>query len=352
MKYLFTMYSMPYHDILCVSDADGGMTMCFKICLVGCGGISETGHGPMLAKYAATHGGVALEACCDIDPLRARAFASRFGFAGAYAALDEMLGAVRPDAVLLAVPVPLTAGLAVSILRRGIPVLLEKPPGATMEEGRAIAAAAKDAGVPASVAFNRRTMPLVSALMAELAQCGDAILSAHVEMCRTGRADADFTTTAIHDIDLARFICGSDYESASFAYSTHEGHGADDLFMLARMVSGAVVSLEAAPMCGRVTERLTVKTHERLFHAELPVFGSPDTPGRIVQYRHNEAVAVIEGDGGISPAEANGFLGEHVSFFEAVRAGKTPAHSVEGSLQSLDVANRIRDRAADYRRNL
>jgi myo-inositol 2-dehydrogenase / D-chiro-inositol 1-dehydrogenase len=323
--------------------------MAFKICIVGCGGMAVNGHGPMLKKYAAMHQNVELAACCDISMERAQSFAAVFGFAEAYADMGDMLDAVKPDGVVLVVPIGLTARLALEILKRHIPLLTEKPPGMTPEEGKAIVAAAKSAGVPVSAAFNRRTMPLVEALVREIDAVGGDIDSVEIEMCRLCRTDSDFSTTAIHDVDLARYICRSDYSHANLAYRVHEPYApAADINVQAVMESGAFVNLGFYPMCGSVSEKVSVRMHNHLIRAELPIYNSADVPGKIVHIKENNVLTRITGKACCDPAEANGFLGEHSSFFDAVRDGGIPRHSVEGSLQSLEVACSIRNRESSY----
>ncbi len=39
----------------------------FKICVVGCGGMSTSGHGPSFKKYFEDYKDVELSACCDLD---------------------------------------------------------------------------------------------------------------------------------------------------------------------------------------------------------------------------------------------------------------------------------------------
>lgn len=323
--------------------------MGIKICLVGCGYMAENGHGPMLRKYAAGRPGVELAGCCDISPDRARSFASAFGFSAAYTDMARMLDEIKPGGAVLAVPIGLTARLSVEILSRGIPLLTEKPPGATPEEGRAIADAAVAAGVPASAAFNRRTMPLVEALLREIGSTGSAIESVGIEMNRVRRTEPDFSTTAIHDVDLARHICRSDYRRARFSYRVHEAASpAADICALAEMQSGALVSLGFYPMSGMMSERVTVRLHGHTILAELPIYGGMDVPGRIVHFTQDGGRRVIAGETYGHEAEANGFHGEIASFFDAVLQGRTPAHSVEGSLQSLEVACCISKRLDSY----
>lgn len=324
--------------------------MSFRICLIGCGGMAEAGHGPVLLNYASGNRYVEMSACCDISAERAQAFAARFGFVRYFTGIDAMLDAVQPHAALLAVPMELTAELAVKILCRGVPLLTEKPPGATVQQGRAIAAAAREAGVPVSAAFNRRSMPLVKALMDQIAQLGGGIDSISIEMRRVCRDEPDFSMTAIHDIDLARHLAGSDYQDAAFLYHVHgQSVPAADTTMQACCESGALISLGFFPMAGVVSEQVTVRLPGHTLVAELPVYGSPDVPGRIIHYSGNKVCAVITG-GDCDPAVANGFLDQAAGFFDAVRRGVTPPHSVEGSLQSLEVACCMSQRLAEYRK--
>jgi myo-inositol 2-dehydrogenase / D-chiro-inositol 1-dehydrogenase len=336
--------------------------MAFRICLVGCGGMARNGHGPMLRKYAAMNPDVELAACCDISRERAEAFAAEFVFKRWFDNMDDMMDAVKPDGALLAVPIELTADLSIRILKRRIPLLTEKPPGISVLEGQAIVAAAEASGVPVSAAFNRRSMPLVETLAREINAVGTAIESISIEMCRLNRREKDFSMTAIHDVDLARHLCGSDYSRAEFIYSGHSAEsGADpaadsaagsavDIGVLACMESGAVVNLGFYPMCGSVTERLSVRLQGHLFQVELPVFGSRDCPGRIVHIAGNSIVDILTGRYYEHEAEANGFLSQIAHFFDAVREERIPRHSVGGSLQSLALACCISGRESSFRK--
>src|SRR5437899_6994172 len=102
--------------------------------MIGCGEHAESSHGPAQARYAATHFGTELAACCDLDASRAERHRQRFGFARSYGDALAMLGAERPDAVALVVPPEATCELACRILERGIPALIEKPPGRSTPE--------------------------------------------------------------------------------------------------------------------------------------------------------------------------------------------------------------------------
>lgn len=122
--------------------------MSFKICSIGCGEMSTIGHGPSFQKYAQENPEVTLAACCDLDAAKAEQYRQSFGFKKAYTDIDQMLSAEKPDAVSLVVPVALTEQLTTKILRAGIPVILEKPPGLDRQQTLRLMDVAEQTGTP------------------------------------------------------------------------------------------------------------------------------------------------------------------------------------------------------------
>jgi len=99
-------------------------------------GVVGVGHlGSRHAQIYASMPGVRLAAVCDIDAKRARAVARTVGCRVVPDALD-LDGQV--DAVSLAVPTSLHAKLGLSLLRRGVHLLIEKPIATTLAEADAL----------------------------------------------------------------------------------------------------------------------------------------------------------------------------------------------------------------------
>ncbi len=144
--------------------------MTFKICVIGCGALANSHHGPAYVKYARDHLNTELTACCDLVAQKAADYTRRFGFQRWYSDPLRMLETERPDAVCLVVPPAMTCTLTCQVLEMGFPLLLEKPPGLTTEEIDRMIAAARASGTPNQVAFNRRYTPLVAALKQRLAE--------------------------------------------------------------------------------------------------------------------------------------------------------------------------------------
>ncbi len=117
-----------------------------RLCQVGCGEHARVAHGPSQARCARERADLVLAGCCDLDAARAEAFRRDFGYGQAFTDPRAMLEAERPDAVVVVVPVERTVAVGSMVLERGLPLLLEKPPGETVAEVDRLIAAAERGG--------------------------------------------------------------------------------------------------------------------------------------------------------------------------------------------------------------
>jgi predicted dehydrogenase len=272
-----------------------------------------------------------------------------------------MLDAETPDAVVLVVPENATPALASSILDRGLPVLIEKPPGRTAAEIDGLIAAAIRGGrsekpVPHQVAFNRRFAPLVREMRRRLAALPGSppIQHLHYEMTRVDRRDPDFSITAIHGIDAVRSLAASDYAEVRFRYQEHPalGAGVANIFMDAVMASGATAHLAFCPNAGVVVERAQAQAVGHSLFLEIPMWDAFDSPGRLQHLERGVCVADLRGDAvsdGPAAWELGGFHAEYEAFLGDLAAGRTPSPSLLEARQSVVVAQHIRERRSEFR---
>ncbi len=324
----------------------------FKICLIGCGNMAYSGHGPSCRSYAERYPDTELSACCDIRPERTELFCREFGFKRAYSDYREMLEAEKPDAVLVIVPVALTAEVSMDVMNMGYNVILEKPPGVSAEEAMAIHECAVKNGVHARVALNRRYMPLLCALKEEIAACGQKPVFADCQFLRVGRTDADFCTTAIHAIDSVRCILEQDYREARFDYQDFDyknDRRGINYHIRALYEDGAVANISFLPCSGCVVERIFVSCTDHAFFLELPVWNGMDMPGRLVcttgGKMYKEIIGTLD-----TMHESNGFYSESECFFNELRAGAAPRSDVAGTVQAVAIADAMRHRESFYKR--
>jgi len=324
------------------------------LCTIGCGEHAESSHGPAQARYAASHPGTVRAGCCDVDAARAERFRRRHGFARAYTDAMAMIEAEGPDAAALVVPDDVTAELGAALLARGVPLLIEKPPGRTLEEVDRLLAAAERSPrpVPHQVAFNRRFVPLVREAHRRLAAIGPPSAIQHVryEMTRVDRRDPDFSTTAIHGLDAVRFLAAADYVEARFRYQPlpSMGPGVANIFLDAVMASGATAHLAFFPAAGAVLERATIHAATHTLLLRIPMWGGFDSPGRLQHLEGGRAIADIAGEAGAEPFVLGGFLGEYEAFLGDLAAGRVPSPSLDESRQSVQIAECVRRRDEEF----
>jgi len=326
-----------------------------KLCQIGCGEHARVAHGPSQARLARERAGLELAGCCDLDAGRAESFRRGFGYARAHGNPAAMLEAEKPDAVVVVVPVERTLAVGSLVLERGIPLLLEKPPGETAAAVDRLIAASERSGrpVPHQVAFNRRYAPLVRELRRRI-EAAPPLQHVHYEMARVERRDPDFSTTAIHGLDAVRYLAGCDYAHARFRYRELEelGRGVADILVDAVMASGATAQLAFTPVAGVLVERAAAHAHGHSLYLEVPMWDGVDSPGRLRHYEGGRLAEEVTGDrcgDGTALFELGGFYGETAAFLDALQEGRAPAPDLRASRQSVEIAERIRERRDEYR---
>ena len=327
-----------------------------RLCQVGCGEHARVAHGPSQARCARERGDLVLAGCSDLDAARAEDFRRDFGYGRAFTDAAAMLDTERPDAVVVVVPVERTVAVGSMVLERGLPVLLEKPPGATVPEVDRLIAAAEGGGgpVPHQVAFNRRFAPLVRELRRRIEEEAGPLQHLHYEMARVERRDPDFSTTAIHGLDAVRYLAGCDYAEARFRYRELPGlgPGVADILVDAVMASGATAHLAFCPVAGVLVERAAAHAHGHSLFLHVPMWSGVDSPGRLWHYAGGRLAAEVGGEevgDGTALFELGGFYRETAAFLDALAAGRLPSPGLREARQSVEIAERVRHRAAEYR---
>jgi hypothetical protein len=176
----------------------------------------------------------------------------------------------------------------------------------------------------------------------------------HYEMTRVERRDPDFSTTAIHGLDAVRYLAGCDYAKARFRYCELPalGPGVANIFVDAVMASGATAHLAFCPVAGVLVERATVHAHDQTLFLHVPMWSGVDSPGRLWHFVGGKLSDDLGGDrvgDGTALFELGGFYRETVAFLDAVAADRQPSPSLLEARQSVEIAQRIRERAQEFR---
>lgn len=123
-----------------------------KIAIAGTGSIAQV-H---IKALRTLHDQAVVVGVTDIDVPRAGAFGAEHGIAASYDTLDELLTSARPDLVHVCTPPGSHASLALTCLRAGSSVLVEKPPALSLAEVDAAARAQGEGGPWFATVFQHR----------------------------------------------------------------------------------------------------------------------------------------------------------------------------------------------------
>ncbi len=192
-----------------------------KAILVGCGAMSRA----WLAAAGQIDGlsivGLSIVGLVDLEVERARSRAAEFGLATADVGVSavEMIDRLEPDVVFDVVVPAARASVVLPALARGCHVLTEKPLAASLDDARAIVAAAREAGRVHAVVQNRRYLAGIRRIRRFLD--GDAIgrpTSVHCDFFLAPRFGGFreemehvlLLDMAIHTFDAVRAMTGLD----------------------------------------------------------------------------------------------------------------------------------------------
>lgn len=123
-------------------------------------GIGNMGSAHFHSILAGKIPGMTVTAVCDIDPEKRSAVKAQAPELAVLEDYTELLKSSDTDAVIIAVPHPLHAKIAIDAFHAGKHVLVEKPMDITVSAAERLCAAAKESGKIFGIMLNQRTNPL------------------------------------------------------------------------------------------------------------------------------------------------------------------------------------------------
>jgi predicted dehydrogenase len=141
------------------------------------------------------------------------------GIPRTYGDVDEMLDRERPDGIVSCASLDAQFAVASQILPRGIPTLLEKPPGLSLSEYQQLCDLAERHGTPVMVAVNRRHYSVVTRALEEAGGLS-AIEAVSVEWSEDPRhlmqrgfnieqVSRTVYSNSLHGLDLMTYLAGA-----------------------------------------------------------------------------------------------------------------------------------------------
>ena len=202
-------------------------------------GVMGSNHARVLAELP----GVKLVGVADPDRNCCDQVARSLGCASLRDAADLIRRGV--DAVTIAAPTHLHRDIAIDCAARGIHVMVEKPIASTVEESRAIVAAARRAGVTLMVGHVERFNPAVQSIKRAIKD--QDILS--IAITRVGPFPPRMSNVgvvidlAVHDIDLIRWFTDSEIVEIQPQTSSAVAEREDIALLQFRTASGVLAHI-------------------------------------------------------------------------------------------------------------
>jgi UDP-N-acetylglucosamine 3-dehydrogenase len=291
-------------------------------------GVMGSNHARVLAELP----GVRLIGVADPDRHRCGQVARSLGCASFRDAADLMRRGV--DAVTIAAPTHLHREIAIDCAARGIHIMVEKPIASTVEESRAIVAAARRAGITLMVGHVERFNPAVQSIKRAIDD--QDILS--IAITRVGPFPPRMSNVgvvidlAVHDIDLIRWFTDSDIVEIQPQTSSAVAEREDIALLQFRTASGVLAHINTNWLTPFKARTIHIATRDKYLIGDLLTLQVTECfgfqPDGSYSMRH------------LSVGYAEPLRSELVAFVNAIRSGETPAVTGEEAVASLEIATR------------
>jgi len=171
------------------------------------------------------------------------------------------------------VPTSLHHEAGLKIMDRSINVIIEKPLARTTQEGEELVAKAREKGVALMVGHVERFNPAVERVKELVSGEDDKVISIQIE--RVGPYPPRIQDVGVikdlgsHDIDLIRYLTGSEFKSVYAVSSTSIGKHEDSALITAEMENGVLANITTnwvTPYKGRM---INVACEEKYVQANL-----------------------------------------------------------------------------------
>jgi len=318
-----------------MAEAGGvGRGASLKIGVVGVG-VMGSNHARVLSEMAG------IELVGVVDPERKqREFVSRNLGCAEFGDLESLL-ASGVDAATIAAPTHLHHDLALACISAGVHVMVEKPIAPTVEEGRAIVAAARHAGVTLMVGHVERFNPAVESIKRAIKN--QDILS--IAITRVGPFPPRMSNVgvvidlAVHDIDLIRWFTDSEIVEIQPQLSSAIAEREDIALLQFRTASGVLAHINTNWLTPFKARTIHVATRDKYLIGDLLTLQVTECfgfqPDGSYSMRH------------LSVGYAEPLRAELLAFANAIRTGRKPPVTGEEGVASLEIAIRCLDKRAE-----
>jgi phosphoglycerate dehydrogenase-like enzyme/predicted dehydrogenase len=302
-----------------------------RVLVIGAGPAPDAIHLPVLARLR-DHGEIVLTLVCDIERERAAAARRKFGFLQDSG--DGVAALERTDinAVYIFGSAQLHYEYGMLALRKGKHLFVEKPVAPTYAQACELAELASAQGLIAAGGLNRRFAKSLNAVRARAGRAGWRFAEAvfHKPEFRNPPsfgARTWLSANGIHGLDALLFMMGGLPEELTAHCGETAAAQPGAFSALMRWRDGA----QGVFLCNN---NAGSRREEYVFHAPDETCSITGT-GLTIERKGQSATTVA------LPLQGDGYAAEHDAFFQAIRSGAEPLHSLTAISPSLFLAELI-----------
>ncbi|MFW6368788.1 MAG: Gfo/Idh/MocA family protein [Spirochaetota bacterium] len=312
------------------------------IALIGSGKWMRSHHLP-LARRLEDQGELVIAGLWNRTVSTARTLAGLHGVSHVYESIEELLADQSVTGAVVCVSKEAVYRVLSRIASRGWPLLVEKPPGNSVEEAQHLTDMIGDRAI---VGFNRRFAPSVGRFKALLEESAPVY---HIEcqFTRRKRSDSRFVTeTGIHAIDLIRWLLGPVSSVHARAYTAKAVDGGAPVIShwhaSLEFDCGASAHISFLPHSGFSGERYTAYAPDRTIVLDYACYHCDGSESRVTSYNADGEISTFERmPGECDPYREEGFVHEYHAFLDLVAGGTPSISTVSSACSSLEIAEQI-----------
>jgi len=309
-----------------------------RLALIGAGGMANKVHYPSLAEMP----DVELVALSDLDEKKLAATADFFDIEKRYTDYREMLDEVKCNAVYVLMPPHHLFDVAADVLKRGHNLFVEKPPGVTSFQTRALAEHARKHKCLTMVGFNRRFAPLnvlARKIVEKKAPVNQVKATFHKFAPDPYYYDGVIDIIhcdAIHAVDTLRWL-GGEVESIASTVSSLDKDFPVAFNAVMRFESGALGILSTNWRTGRRYLGVEIHAPGASAYVETEVKASVYMDNDL-EGIHYSAIEVANSD---EFRFVGGYYHENRHFIDCVKAGRRPLTDFADAAKTMELVDRI-----------
>jgi predicted dehydrogenase len=319
------------------------MSRRIRAAIVGAGRRSWSAHFPALRLLKDE---VEIVGLCELDAERRLRAAEHFDLPDelVFEQLERMLEEVKPELVYAVMWPQYVVQVAERCFAAGAHVMLEKPPGRTLDEVEALIAAARRADRQGFVGFQRRHAHVTKETLRRIGERGPLTLCVaefHKDLVKSGPPPYGVTTLwddAVHAVDYVRFLCGGEVTAVHAYVDRHFVDWPNSFNALIRFSTGATALLAANRSAGARFMRF--EAHGREITAYMD-----DFPGGVRFIADDgasrETLTAQQLAGSEVPQVYDGVLEMHRHFLACARDNTPATSSLEDARETMRLVARI-----------